>query len=77
MSLRIKTRHALKAVLMGACFVPPVGADCSRLSTDNLIWAEEYSIATQDELTQNGGLPLWVRSGYGDGYGSEIGRAHV
>jgi hypothetical protein len=72
-SLKITRKHALKAVLMGACFVPPVGADCSRFSTNNLRWAEDNEIASASEIIQSGGLPLWVRSGSGDGYSSGYG----
>jgi hypothetical protein len=67
--MKITKAHALKAVLMGACFVPTIGQDCSELSHSHLIWAEDHSIG---EIGA-GELPLWVRSGYGDGDGSGSG----
>jgi hypothetical protein len=71
--MRITRRHALKAVLMRACFVPQVGLKDSALSTDNLIWAENNGIAEREEIIKSGGLPLWVRSGDGSGYGYGFG----
>ncbi len=73
MKARITRQHALKAVLMGACFVPPVGADVSKLSTKHLAWAEDKGIVSAEEIAQSGGLPLWVRSSAGYGYGDGDG----
>ena len=55
---------AIKVVLHGACRIPEVGKSFSEFSTSDLIWAEDKKIAA---------IPLWVLSGYGDGYGDGSG----
>ena len=67
MGQRIITKEiAIRAVLFGACKIPPVGARISEFSTSDLIWAEK--ILTQEEKKKMT-LPLWVQSENGDGYG--------
>jgi hypothetical protein len=70
---------SLKAVLMGACDVPPVGENLSSLPYSDLTWMDSFAdYADREWLT--GGLPLWAAAssgngdgdidGVGDGYGA-------
>lgn len=64
----ITVEQAERALLHGACAVPRVGTRVARLTTEQLIWAEERGFTLQNLL------PIWVLSsgsgyGYGDGYG--------
>jgi hypothetical protein len=61
---------SLKAVLLGACSVPPVGESLSSLGYGDLCWANDRA-SPEERQELAGGLPLWALSGYGngDGYG--------
>ena len=65
---------AIKAVLHGACRIPRVGQEISRLSTEDLIWVENIGCVTAEQKQSLGiKIPIWVLSVSGYGYGSGSG----
>lgn len=68
MDALITKELALKAILHGACELPKIGAKISSLSTSTLIWAQEHSLVTREEVREAIGkdTPVWLLSGDGD-----------
>lgn len=67
----ITREHAIKAAMMGACYVPVPGTPISKVPTGDLVWAEDNDIVSASELRGLIGsdVPLWALSGDGSGSG--------